>query len=98
MGQQLFPHLGDMLTPVAAYLFIILVMGISAALGAANHALVIAGALLFILSDSLIAMNRFLTPVPLSGFLIMMTYYLAQFSITFGSLKQGPGGTLKNNG
>ena len=90
MGVQLFPHLGDMLIPVATYLFIILAMGISAALGTANHTLVIAGALLFILSDSLIAINRFLTPVPLSDFLIMMTYYLAQFFITFGSSKRGP--------
>ena len=85
MGVLLFPRLGDMLIPVAAYLFIILAMGISAALGTANRTLVIVGALLFILSDSLIAINRFLTPVPLAGFLIMITYYLAQFFITFGS-------------
>jgi len=90
MGVQLFPHLGDMLIPVAAYLFIIFAMGISAALGAANHTLVIAGAGLFILSDSLIAINQFLTPVPLSDLLIMITYYLAQLFITFGSSKQGP--------
>jgi uncharacterized membrane protein YhhN len=88
MGVLLFPRLGDMLIPVAAYLFVILAMGISAALGTTNHAVVIAGALLFILSDSLIAVNRFLVPVPLSGYLIMITYYLAQFSITFGSLQQ----------
>ncbi len=88
MGVLLFPHLGDMLIPVAAYLLIILVMGISAALGTANQTLVIVGAVLFILSDSLIAVNRFLTPVPLSDFLIMITYYLAQFFITFGSSKQ----------
>ncbi len=87
MGVQLFPHLGDMLIPVAAYLFIILAMGVSAALGRANHSLVIAGALLFILSDSLIAINRFLTPVPQSDLLIMITYYLAQFFITFGTVK-----------
>jgi len=87
MGVWLFPHLGDMLIPVAAYLFIILAMGVSAALGTANHTLVIVGAVLFILSDSLIAINRFLTPVPLSDLLIMTTYYLAQFFITFGSAK-----------
>jgi alkenylglycerophosphocholine/alkenylglycerophosphoethanolamine hydrolase len=88
MGVLLFPHLGDMLIPVAAYLFIILAMGISAALGTANHTLVIAGAGLFILSDSLIAINRFLMPVPQSDLLIMITYYLAQLFITFGSSKQ----------
>lgn len=84
----LFPHLGDMLIPVAAYLFIILAMGISAALGTANDTLVIVGAGLFILSDSLIAINRFLAPVPLSDLLIMVTYYLAQFSITLGASRR----------
>lgn len=87
MGVVLFPHLGDMLIPVAVYLLIILSMGISAALGTTNHPLVVAGALLFIISDSLIATNRFLVPVPLSGLLIMTTYYMAQFLITVGSSK-----------
>jgi len=87
MGVVLFPRLGDMLIPVAAYLFIILAMGISAALGTANRTLVIVGALLFILSGSLIAITRFLTPVPLSDYLIMITYYLAQSFITFGSAR-----------
>jgi alkenylglycerophosphocholine/alkenylglycerophosphoethanolamine hydrolase len=87
MGVVLFPHLGDMLIPVAVYLLIVLGMGISAALGTTNHSLVVAGAALFILSDSFIAINRFLVPVPLSGLLIMTTYYMAQFLITFGSSK-----------
>ena len=87
MGVVLFPHLGDMLIPVAVYLLIILGMGISAALGTTNHSLVVVGAALFILSDSLIAINRFLVPVPLSGLLIMTTYYIAQFLITYGSSK-----------
>lgn len=89
MGFILFPHLGDMLIPVAVYLLIILGMGISAALGTTNHSLVVVGALLFIISDSLIAINRFLVPVPLSGFLIMTTYYMAQFLITYGSSLNG---------
>ena len=83
----MFPHLGDMLIPVAVYLLIILGMGISAALGTTNHSLVVVGAALFIISDSLIAINRFLVPVPLSGLLVMTTYYMAQFLITYGSSK-----------
>ena len=90
MGALLLPRLGDMLIPVAAYLFIILAMGISATLGTTNHTLVIVGAVFFILSDSLIAVDRFLAPVPLSGYGIMITYYLAQALITYGAMKKLP--------
>lgn len=84
MGIMLFPRLGDMLIPVTVYLIIIIGMGISASLGSTNHAMVIIGACCFILSDSLIAINRFLLPLPLSDYLIMGTYYAAQLLITAG--------------
>jgi len=90
MGFLLLPRLGDMLVPVTVYLIIILGMGISASLGTENHALVIAGACFFIVSDSLIAINRFLTPVPLSGYLVMGTYYAAQLLITTGAARRIP--------
>jgi len=90
MGFLLFPRLGDMLVPVTVYLVIILGMGIAASLGTENHALVIAGACLFIVSDSLIAINRFLTPVPLSDYLVMGTYYAAQLFITIGAARHIP--------
>ncbi len=48
----------------------------------------VAYTIFFVISDSLIVINRFLTPVPLSGFLVMSTYYLAQFLITFGVCRQ----------
>jgi uncharacterized membrane protein YhhN len=87
IGFMLLPRLGDMLVPVTVYLVIILGMGISASLGTTNHALVIAGACFFIVSDSLIAINRFLTPLPLAGYLVMGTYYAAQLLITIGSAR-----------
>jgi alkenylglycerophosphocholine/alkenylglycerophosphoethanolamine hydrolase len=39
------------------------------------------GALLFVCSDLLLAVDRFVVPVPQSTFLIMTTYYGAQFFI-----------------
>jgi len=90
MGFLLLPRLGDMLVPVTVYLVIILGMGISASLGTENHALVIVGACFFIVSDSLIAINRFLTPVPFSGYLVMGTYYAAQLFITTGAARRPP--------
>lgn len=41
----------------------------------------LAGVLLFLLSDTLIAVNKFLTPLPLAGLAIMATYLLAQYLI-----------------
>jgi alkenylglycerophosphocholine hydrolase len=88
LGSILIPNLGSMMIPVVAYLFVILFMGISASIGANNHFFIIIGACLFILSDSIIAVNKFLTPVPFSSFWIMTIYYSAQFFIISGSMKQ----------
>lgn len=38
-----------------------------------------AGGLFFMASDTLLAFNRFHTPVPLAGFWVLSTYYAAQF-------------------
>lgn len=46
------------------------------------------GSLLFVLSDSLIAVNRFLTPIPYEGIFVMSTYISAQYLIMKGLLKQ----------
>jgi len=45
-----------------------------------------AGALLFLLSDSLLAFNRFYTPIPHSGFWIMATYLSGQYLLARGIL------------
>ncbi|MBK9258433.1 MAG: hypothetical protein IPM54_01195 [Polyangiaceae bacterium] len=37
------------------------------------------GALLFVLSDTLIGVNRWVTPIPLAGVWILATYYTGQF-------------------
>ncbi|BBO76048.1 hypothetical protein DSCW_34650 [Desulfosarcina widdelii] len=91
IGFVMVPNLGDMLVPVLAYLLVIVAMGVLAALGGVNHWLVVAGACLFIASDSLIAVNRFIAPVPNSGLLIMATYYPAQLLITAGASLHGFG-------
>jgi uncharacterized membrane protein YhhN len=88
IGYFLIPNLGDMTVPVIVYLCVIVVMGISASIGGSIHYLVVVGACFFILSDSIIAINRFLAPVSYSSFWIMITYYPAQFFIAFGSSKQ----------
>ena len=42
------------------------------------------GALFFLISDSVLAVNKFANPVPFAGFWIMSTYTLAQYLIVRG--------------
>src|SRR5690606_1648863 len=84
--------LGEMLVPVIFYMMVILVMVISAywrtkTLGKWSYVLVFFGALFFMISDSLLAINKFHTALPLSNVSIMLTYALAQYFIVFGILK-----------
>lgn len=87
IGAYLFPNLGSMLVPIVIYLGVILVMGISASLGGDNHPLIILGACLFIISDSIIAISRFLTPVACASLWIMISYYPAQMLIALGAVR-----------
>lgn len=71
-----------LLVPVYGYLSVISVMVITSIFNRFHSKTLIVGTLLFMISDSLIAVNKFLAPVPLSGLFIMSTYYTAQFLIT----------------
>jgi uncharacterized membrane protein YhhN len=90
MAFVLKPSLNEMMIPVYFYLTVITTMGIFAALRASKSKLVLYGALSFIVSDSILAINRFLLSVPASDYLIMITYYLAQFLIIYGFVKDEP--------
>ncbi|NOR75300.1 MAG: hypothetical protein GQ525_09085 [Draconibacterium sp.] len=46
------------------------------------------GSLLFVLSDTMIAINKFMEPIPYEGIFIMTTYISAQYLIMRGLLKQ----------
>jgi uncharacterized membrane protein YhhN len=87
----LYPSLGGMKLPVVVYGAVISTM-LAAALhlkairGSRAGALFVLGAALFVLSDSLLAVNKFLQPFAGAGLLIMLTYGLAQFFIVRGSI------------
>ncbi|HEX2381127.1 MAG TPA: lysoplasmalogenase [Acidimicrobiales bacterium] len=70
----------DMATPVRAYMAAISLM-LASAIGTAE-ALAIAGAALFYVSDALIAWERFVRPRAWHGLAIIVTYHLAQASLT----------------
>ena len=88
----LYPGLGGLLVPVLAYMLVLLGMGIWAhkrrgATSAASFMLVSTGAILFVISDGLIAINKFAFEVPAERLLVMSTYIAAQYLIVRGLLK-----------
>ena len=54
----------------------------------ASFNFILIGAIFFMLSDTLLAFNKFTNPLPLAGFLIMSTYIVAQYLIAEGSIEQ----------
>ena len=85
----LYPHLGAFKIPVLLYALVLTVMVLQALFryGHTNTPsfwFVFLGALLFMVSDSLIAVNKFLSPFGLAGLSITATYILAQFLIASG--------------
>jgi len=93
MGLYLYKYLGEMRLPVIVYetAMIAMLAGAVSRIGKVNrrsYILVLAGAILFIISDSVLAINKFVQPVSLSTLIIMGTYIAAQWLITVGYIKQ----------
>lgn len=86
----LSPYLGEMTLPVRVYGIVISFMFMLAMhmLFIKNKAAgkwMMAGALLFVVSDSTLAINKFYQPFELAGVVIMITYGAAQFFIVKGA-------------
>jgi uncharacterized membrane protein YhhN len=79
----LTPGLGGLLMPVYAYIAAIAAMAL-AATALPGRWPVMLGALSFMLSDSLIALDKFVAPIPHVGPAIWVTYVAAQAMIVLG--------------
>ncbi|MBI2731514.1 MAG: lysoplasmalogenase [Sphingobacteriales bacterium] len=89
----LLPSLGALALPVIIYAVVISVMlllavNLYAQVKKEVYTNFIGGAALFVLSDSLLAINKFYRSFSYSGIAIMVTYVLAQYFIVKGSLNQ----------
>jgi uncharacterized membrane protein YhhN len=89
----LFPHLGKMILPVMVYATVICTMLLCSLhvynkLNKPANDMFVFGALMFVLSDSLLAINKFLEPLPYAGISIMLTYCAAQYFIVSGFIIQ----------
>lgn len=86
----LYDHLDEMKIPVIVYGLIISIMFLLALhmLFIKNKEagkMLMLGALFFVTSDSLLAINKFYQPFEMAGIFIMLTYGLAQLFITLGA-------------
>lgn len=89
----LYPSLGALKMPVIIYAIIICTMlfcslHIYLKVNTPSNRLFVGGAALFVISDSLLAVNKFYRSLPLAPTLIMLTYCAAQFYIVAGFSRQ----------
>ncbi len=81
--RTLFPHLGSWKAPVTVYVLVITVMAGLAVqryidVGGTLALFALIGAIFFVASDTILAVNRFVKKIPLAQFYILGTYFTAQ--------------------
>jgi uncharacterized membrane protein YhhN len=89
----LYPHLGDLKIPVIVYATVICTMllcslhiFLKVERKTAGYFLI--GAAAFVISDSLLAIDKFYQPIAYAGVFIMLTYCAAQYFIVQGFIEQ----------
>ncbi len=93
----LWPSLGAMRIPVACYVATIAIMSWQALARwrirrTPDAALAAVGSLFFLASDSALAIDRFVAPFPGAVFVVLGTYYAAQWGLTLSAMtEQGVG-------
>ncbi len=87
----LIPNLPqDLIIPVSIYIIVISFMAISTGFYQYFNYYSFLGAILFLISDTMIAINKFLFPIQFSNIFIMVSYYMAQSGIGYGSIYKKP--------
>ena len=87
--------LGDLLVPVSVYALAISAMlwralaRLGSSVAKRSAWLAAAGALAFVVSDSLIGIDRFVQPFAAAPYLIILTYWLGQWGIAASTFSQG---------
>ncbi|MFA6166798.1 MAG: lysoplasmalogenase [Gemmatimonadaceae bacterium] len=91
----LWPSLGPMRLPVACYVAVISTMSWQAIarwrmLGTPHAMLAAAGSVCFLMSDSALAIRKFMAPFPGATLVIMATYYAAQLGLALSVSADDP--------
>lgn len=79
-------QLGDLMVPVIVYMLVLLAMGVAALTSKRSNNWLIIGGVSFVISDSLIAIDKFYLSIVVPHFFIMLTYYFAQYALVKGYL------------
>ncbi len=92
----LFPTLGPLKLPVMVYALVLMLMVMTALFRygrttSQSFWMIFSGAVLFMISDSALALNKFYSPFAYSGPMIMLTYISAQYLIVQGALNHKAG-------
>jgi len=85
----IWSDLGSMRTPIVLYTTSIVLMALYAYLRhprLRGYKIVVSGVFLFIISDSLLGINKFSNALPYGQILVMVTYMLAQYFIVTGEV------------
>lgn len=90
----LYPSLGSLKIPVVIYALVLIIMVVNAVFRYGRTSinsfwLVFGGSASFMLSDALLAINKFFKPLPAAGFWVMAFYMLAQCCIIMGIVDHG---------
>jgi len=80
--------LGELFIPVLLYMSVLLFMAIATLVSDKSNSWLIIGGISFVLSDSLLGINKFYVAIPNASVLIMISYYFAQYSLTRGMFKK----------
>ncbi|KVL22576.1 lysoplasmalogenase [Burkholderia ubonensis] len=90
-----FPHLGELAAPVAVYMLVLCAMASFALAARTRGPLVAVGSLIFVGSDTLIGVGRFLGGFAGIDYLIWALYALAQVTIVAGVFHETAGRSIR---
>jgi uncharacterized membrane protein YhhN len=85
----LLPKAGDLMIPIILYGLTLITMTLLALnrKQGKDYPMVAIGGISFLLSDAMIAIDRFASDIPMSSIWIMLTYLLAQYLIVEGIIR-----------
>jgi uncharacterized membrane protein YhhN len=91
LGAWLVPATGKLAVPVCCYIAAITAMVVSAITARFPSRWVAIGAVLFLISDSILSIRKFRMPIPYAAYLIWATYYGGQLAIALGVIESPRG-------
>ncbi|WOC28681.1 lysoplasmalogenase [Pseudoalteromonas sp. N1230-9] len=83
----LYPTLNEMLIPVIFYMIVLMIMASLTWMTDKSNGFLVLGGAVFVISDSILALNHFYMPFYYADIAIMCSYYLAQFCLVKGFLQ-----------